>query len=220
MRSLTSAARFSLLAGGRFPEGFAEYEWRWKVMGDTPRAAVKPAWDGGPLEGRTILLFPEQGLGDTLQFARYATLVAARGGRVIVECQPAAVQLVRSVEGVADVVSTERRCPQFDVQCALMSLPGRARHDCGDNSGGDALCFGGLQGGPAVCAAPWVRPADCGSGSLGPEIRSMAATTFVLSLWRRWRPLRRSRESSGIACISENRRERRSEAAAPRSARF
>jgi tetratricopeptide (TPR) repeat protein len=114
----------SLLAGGRFHEGFAEYEWRWKVMGEGPRALCKPAWDGGPLEGRTILLFPEQGLGDTLQFARYATLVAAHGGRVIVECQPAAVPLLRSVDGIADVISTEAPLPAFDVQCALMSLPG------------------------------------------------------------------------------------------------
>jgi hypothetical protein len=86
---------------------------------------VKPAWDGSPLDGRTILLFPEQGLGDTLQFSRYAPLVASRGGRVILECQPAAVKLLRSVEGIADVISTDSPLPGFDVQCALMSLPGR-----------------------------------------------------------------------------------------------
>jgi len=114
----------SWLLAGRLAEGFAEYEWRWKVLSEMPRAWSRPRWDGSPLGGRRILLYAEQGLGDTVQFARYVPLVAARGGHVVVECQEAAAPLVRSVEGVAEVISQEAPLPEFEVQAALMSLPG------------------------------------------------------------------------------------------------
>jgi tetratricopeptide (TPR) repeat protein len=115
---------FTLMQEGRFAAGFAEYEWRWKIVGEPPRALARPRWEGGPLQGKTILLFAEQGLGDTLQFARYATLVAARGGRVLVECQPKVASLVRSIEGVAETITPADALPDFDVQAPLMSLPG------------------------------------------------------------------------------------------------
>jgi tetratricopeptide (TPR) repeat protein len=114
----------SLLAQGRFREGFAEYEWRWKVPGVAPHGHKKPSWDGSPLEGRRILLFAEQGLGDTIQFARFVPLVAARGGTVIVECQRGAVPLILSIPGVSQVVAAGSTLPEFDVQAPLMSLPG------------------------------------------------------------------------------------------------
>ena len=111
-----------LLGRGRMEEGLAEYEWRWKVARPS-RVSAGPAWEGGSLEGRTILLYAEQGLGDTIQFARYIPLVAARGGRVVVECQPAAAPIVRLASGVAEVILPEDALPHFDVQAALMSLP-------------------------------------------------------------------------------------------------
>jgi tetratricopeptide (TPR) repeat protein len=113
----------SLLAEGRFREGFEEYEWRWKMLPQLPRAAPQPPWNGGPLHGKTILLWAEQGLGDTIQFARYAPLVAARGGRVMVECQDCLVSLVQSIGGVSAVVGQSQELPPFDVQAPLMSLP-------------------------------------------------------------------------------------------------
>lgn len=116
-RSLT------LLRGGRLEEGFAEYEWRWKARRETPRAQSLPAWDGAPAHGKTILLYGEQGLGDTIQFARFARLAADRGARVILECQTPLVGLAAGIEGIAQIVSTEEPLPSCDAQDALMSLP-------------------------------------------------------------------------------------------------
>src|SRR5206468_2207445 len=79
-RSLT------LLQKGDFEEGWREYEWRWKRPQTPPRKFRQPPWDGGDLTGRTILLWMEQGLGDMIQFIRYASLVKERGGNVVVEC--------------------------------------------------------------------------------------------------------------------------------------
>jgi len=116
-RSLT------LLAEGRFAEGFEEYEWRWKMLAEPPREWSRPAWDGAPLHGKTILLWAEQGLGDTLQFARYAPLVAALGGRVLVECQDCLARLVGTIDGVSQVVTQSQELPRCDVQAPLLSLP-------------------------------------------------------------------------------------------------
>ena len=113
----------ALLGSGRFREGFTEYEWRWKVLSEKPRAWSEPWWDGSPLEGKTILLYAEQGLGDALQFARYAPLVAECGGRVVVECQERLAALIGSVPGVSEVATPGEPLPPFDVQAALMSLP-------------------------------------------------------------------------------------------------
>jgi tetratricopeptide (TPR) repeat protein len=112
-----------ILADGCLEEGFAEYEWRWKTLRDAPRANSRLEWNGEALAGRTILLSAEQGLGDTIQFARYVPLVAGRGGRVIVESQPGAVPVVRSVGGVAQVITVNDPLPDFDVRASLMSLP-------------------------------------------------------------------------------------------------
>lgn len=114
-----------LLTAGRYEEGFREYQWRARLKeGLLPGAHLAaPVWDGGPLAGRTILLVGEQGLGDTLQFCRYAPLVAAQGGRVILAVQTALADLCRSLAGVETVVASSETLPPFAVHAHLLSLP-------------------------------------------------------------------------------------------------
>lgn len=112
------------LLQGDFQRGWPEYEWRWELRGTLPRDCGRPRWDGSPLEGRTILLQAEQGLGDTIQYVRYAPLVAQRGGRVVVECPPRLVELLGTVPGVERVVSTQDPPPLCAVHVPLASLPG------------------------------------------------------------------------------------------------
>lgn len=113
-----------LLLAGDFQRGWPAYEYRTQgVQQVEPRGLTQPEWNGETLAGRSILLYAEQGLGDTLQFIRYAPLVAGRGGRVIVECQAELARLVASVESVEQVVVRGQPLPHVDVQCSLVSLP-------------------------------------------------------------------------------------------------
>jgi tetratricopeptide (TPR) repeat protein len=112
---------------GRFTGGWADYEWRRKctdaACGPAAEKLTKPAWRGEePLAGRTILLWWEQGLGDTLQFCRYVPLVASLGATVILEVQP---QLVGVLADSTQALVRESgdALPHFDYQCPLMSLP-------------------------------------------------------------------------------------------------
>lgn len=112
-----------LLLLGRFEEGWHEYEWRWIRFPNERRGFVKPQWDGEDIDGKSILLHAEQGLGDTLQFVRYAPLVAERGATVYLEVQPALEPLLRSMPGVSRVIAKGDVPPDFDLQCPLLSIP-------------------------------------------------------------------------------------------------
>jgi tetratricopeptide (TPR) repeat protein len=105
--------------------GWRDYEWRWKggLSNLTPRGFPQPLWDGGELNGRTILLHGEQGFGDILQFVRYAPMVAAKGGPVIIEAYAPLTRLLRSLAGPPQIVATGATLPPFDCHLPLMSLP-------------------------------------------------------------------------------------------------
>jgi hypothetical protein len=114
------------LVSGEFAQGFALYEWRWKAVatGPAPRAFAQPLWLGVPdLAGQRILLHCEQGLGDSIQFVRYATRVAARGAQVILECPSALMPLFAAVAGVHTLIEAGQPLPPFDLHCPLLSLP-------------------------------------------------------------------------------------------------
>ena len=114
----------ALLISGRFEEGWSEHEWRWKTrnMASGLRDFPVPLWGGEPIGGRTILLHAEQGLGDTLQFCRYAPLIEPGAG-VILEVQAPLARLVSRMPGVAQVVVRGQALPPFDLHCPLLSLP-------------------------------------------------------------------------------------------------
>jgi tetratricopeptide (TPR) repeat protein len=111
------------LQGGDFEQGLPEFEWRWKGPESSRPHFQQPPWDGTPLDGRAILLHADQGLGDTLQFIRYAPLVQQRGGRVIVACQSPLVRLLASCPGIEQVIARDDPLPRFEVHAALTSLP-------------------------------------------------------------------------------------------------
>ncbi len=116
----------SLLTLGDLARGFAQYEWRWQRTGirDARRDYGKPLWLGEyPLGRKTILLHAEQGLGDTIQFARYAPLVARSGANVVLEVQPELKTLLAGLDGVTSCHARGEALPAYDVHCPLGSLP-------------------------------------------------------------------------------------------------
>jgi len=108
---------------GDFARGLPEYEWRWRSPQMVARQFPAPAWAGERRPGATILLHAEQGLGDALQFVRYAPLVRERTGTVIVEVPPAAARVIARCPGIDRVVRAGEPLPRCDVQAPLMSLP-------------------------------------------------------------------------------------------------
>jgi tetratricopeptide (TPR) repeat protein len=118
------ARALALLVRGDYEEGWKEYEWRWRCKEFGGLTYAQPRWDGSPLEGRTILLHAEQGLGDTLQFVRYAALVKERGGTVVLACPRVLTRLLATCPGVDRVVAQGTDAPAFDCYAPLLSLPG------------------------------------------------------------------------------------------------
>jgi hypothetical protein len=113
----------ALLLTGDFRQGWKEFEWRWKIDEYAPIDFLQPLWEGSDIQGRSILLHAEMGLADTLQFIRYAPLVAQKGAKVIVQCQKELVSLVKSVAGISQIVDQGQQLPSFYVHCPLLSLP-------------------------------------------------------------------------------------------------
>ncbi len=112
-----------LLVAGRYAEGWDHWEWRFRAERLPTRPLTKPLWQGESLAGRTILLQAEQGMGDMIQFCRYAPLVAAGDGHVVLEVHQPLVRLMASLPGVAQVIAIGEAAPPFDLQCPMMSLP-------------------------------------------------------------------------------------------------
>jgi len=116
------------LMKGDYLEGFKLYENRWNCNSFTrtelKRKLSKELWLGqSPLKGKRILLFSEQGLGDTIQFCRFVKNISALGAWVILEVQKPLTKLLRNLDGVDELVSFGDQLPDFDFYCPLMSLP-------------------------------------------------------------------------------------------------
>ena len=111
-----------LLLLGRFSEGWREYDYRRKRRTWVPPPVDGEQWRGEDLRGKRLLIYDEQGFGDTLQFCRYAPLAAARG-RVAVAVRPPLARLLGSLAGIEQVVTEGDTLPPFDFCCSLLSLP-------------------------------------------------------------------------------------------------
>ncbi|WP_218080261.1 tetratricopeptide repeat protein [Anthocerotibacter panamensis] len=112
-----------LLLAGDLIQGWKEYEWRFKKMSTGVGELYKPQWDGSSLEDKTILLVSEQGLGDNIQFIRYAMLVKNLGARVLVETYAPLRALFATCPGVDEIFTRGQGLPEFDVWAPMMSLP-------------------------------------------------------------------------------------------------
>lgn len=116
---------FALLSIGRFAEGWCHYEFRW--LGDAQRPSrphfVRPLWDGQDIRGKTILLRAEQGVGDIVQFVRYAPLVKALGAMVCLRIRPGLERLAACFPGIDRFVSIADEDSEFDYHIPLLSLP-------------------------------------------------------------------------------------------------
>jgi tetratricopeptide (TPR) repeat protein len=117
------ARALAWLLMGDYEHGWPEYEWRWRTKEFGPPPYRAPLWDGSPLDGRTILLHAEQGLGDTLQYVRYARPVKERGGTVLFVCPPALARLLTGCPGIDRLLTPGEPLPDFDVHAPLLSLP-------------------------------------------------------------------------------------------------
>jgi len=117
----------ALLAAGEHGEGFREYEWRLRLpeLGGRTAQLPVPRWQGEDLRGKTLLLTAEQGLGDALQFVRFASRLAVREVRVIVQARPELRALLATADGVAATVGTDESAPTCDAELPLLSLAHR-----------------------------------------------------------------------------------------------
>lgn len=114
------------LRNGQFEQGWKDLDWRAKVgsLSGAPRAFSAPRWQGAEsLDGKTILLYAEHGVADTLYACRYVGMVAERGAKVILEVPQALVGLMTNLEGVSQLVVAGEGLPAFDFECPLLSLP-------------------------------------------------------------------------------------------------
>lgn len=115
---------FARLALGDFHGGWPALEWRLRKPGFEERQYARPSWRGRqPIAGKTLLLYGEQGLGDSINMIRYVPLLARQGARVIVDVPPPLQRLMSQVDGAAIVAASGKPLPPFDFHCPLMSLP-------------------------------------------------------------------------------------------------
>ncbi|HET6183865.1 MAG TPA: tetratricopeptide repeat protein [Acetobacteraceae bacterium] len=114
------------LLQGDYATGFREYEWR-KRHDRFRRDFIDlpgPRWGGGPLQGRRLVIQAEQGLGDTIQLSRYASILAGLGARVMLACDRSLIRLLATCPGIERAVDRTAELPDYDCWVDQMSLPG------------------------------------------------------------------------------------------------
>ena len=159
----------ALLARGEFAEGWRAYESRLGIaeLGKGGRAYPGPHWEGENPAGKTILLTREQGFGDTLQFARFARMLADRGARVLMESQQPLVRLLGSAPGVAGVYGPDDPLPAYDAHLPLLSVAGTL----------------GITAATIPCEVPYLTPDPEDLAALAPLLEPYRATLKVGLSW-------------------------------------
>jgi len=120
------SAALCLLLTGDFARGWKQYEWRWETdqLKGEKRNFMQPQWAGSEdIAGKTVLIYAEQGFGDTIHFCRYIPRVAERAERVIFEVQKPLRELMNTLAGSAQIIARGDALPDFDIRCPLLSLP-------------------------------------------------------------------------------------------------
>ncbi|MFA7243505.1 MAG: tetratricopeptide repeat protein [Sulfuricellaceae bacterium] len=125
------AASLELLRQGQWEEGWEEYEWRFvrseqhKKADLTAPSTTAQLWKGEDLTGKHILLRAEQGIGDTIQFCRFATELHALGARVSLSVPPTLIGLITSIVGIQQVcaLGKEKSLEPYEFWCPLLSVP-------------------------------------------------------------------------------------------------
>jgi Flp pilus assembly protein TadD len=113
----------ALLHAGRWAEAWRDGDWRLRLPGYTGLPADRLLPNPDAAAGRTILLTHEEGFGDTLQFLRYAPLLAERGARVLLRMPPPLIRIAARVPGIAAVLPEDAVLPEYDYHCPMVSLP-------------------------------------------------------------------------------------------------
>ena len=113
------------LSLGKFEQGWKEYEWRWQHadLQDIKSNFTGQRWQGESLDNKTLMIFTEQGFGDTIQFVRYLPLINKGSGKIIIECREPLVELIKTAKGIDSVVPRIKPFPTHDFYLPLMSLP-------------------------------------------------------------------------------------------------
>lgn len=156
----------ALLLIGELAEGFREFEWRFWTGGVTPQfpGTTAPVWDGSALAGRTVMVWIEQGLGDSLQFVRYLRHLNELGGRVWLQVPRPLLSLYANLEGVERLVPEGEEVAGYDLQVPLLSLP--------------RLCGTTLETIPAQ--VPYLQAPSCGKA--GREALAKGGESFRVGL--------------------------------------
>ena len=112
-----------LLYLGRFEEAWEAFEWRWQIGEIKKIRSSKPEWNGEPFVGKTLLVYPEQGFGDTILSSRFLPLVKQFGGRVVLQCKRPLLRLFAGLEGVDELLPFGQKFEEYDLHIPMMSLP-------------------------------------------------------------------------------------------------
>ena len=164
------------------------------------RRGKRPLWLGEfPLARKTILLHAEQGLGDTILFARYAPLLAARGAKVVLEVQPELKSLMARLDGARAVIARGEKPSPFDVHCPLGSLPLALKTGAWDGAGANSLSYRRRCASRQMVGAGRRAARGRGSPSCGPAMPATTTTATARSRFARLAPLFDERPASFIS---------------------